>query len=158
MDTDLKEEEAGAGVNNEAKAGDVTNEDVMDLELEGVTDVNLEDVLVETEDENNMNVREVLELEDEMAQDDMNTKRKEKRNDVFVSIWSYDSSGCKLIGQDHSLCLAVWQWEGYLFSHSLFAYLTGISCISYELEHFSVQETAEVVPSFSFCLFVTRDK
>ena len=45
-----------------------------------------EDVLVETEDENNMNVREVLELEDEMAQDDMNTKRKEKRNDVFVSI------------------------------------------------------------------------
>ena len=30
MDTDLKEEEAGAGVNNEAKAGDVTNEDVMD--------------------------------------------------------------------------------------------------------------------------------
>ena len=45
-----------------------------------------EDVLVETEDENNMNVREVLELEDEMAQDDMNMKRKEKRNDVFVSI------------------------------------------------------------------------
>ena len=45
-----------------------------------------EDVLVETEDENNMNVREVLELEDEMAQDDMNTKQKEKRNDVFVSI------------------------------------------------------------------------
>ena len=41
------------------------------------------DVLVETEDENNMNVREVLELEDEMAQDDMNTKRKEKRKDVF---------------------------------------------------------------------------
>ena len=53
MDTDLKEEEAGAGVNNEAKAGDVTNEDVMDLELEGMTDVNLEDVLVETENENN---------------------------------------------------------------------------------------------------------
>ena len=45
-----------------------------------------EDVLVETEDENNMNVREVLELEDEMAQDDMNTKRKEKQNDLFVSI------------------------------------------------------------------------
>ena len=77
MDTDLKEEEAGAGANNEAKAGHVTNEDVMDLELEGVTDVDLEDVLVETEDENNMNVREVLELEDEMAQDDMNTKRKD---------------------------------------------------------------------------------
>ena len=57
----------------------------MDLELEGVTDVDLEDVLVETEDENNMNVREVLELEDEMAQD-INMKRKEKRNDVFVSI------------------------------------------------------------------------
>ena len=37
MDTDLKEEEAGAGANNEAKAGDVANEDVMDLELEGVT-------------------------------------------------------------------------------------------------------------------------
>ena len=30
-----------------------------------------------------MNVREVLELEDEMAQDDMNTKRKEKQKDVF---------------------------------------------------------------------------
>ena len=43
-------------------------------------------MLVETEDENNMNVREVLELEDEMAQDDMNTKQKEKLNDVFVSI------------------------------------------------------------------------
>ena len=42
-----------------------------------------EDVLVETEDENNMNVREVLELEDEMAQDDMNTRQKEKRKDVF---------------------------------------------------------------------------
>ena len=53
MDTDLKEEEAGAGVNNEAKAGDVTNEDVMDLELESVTVVNLEDVLVETENKNN---------------------------------------------------------------------------------------------------------
>ena len=36
-----------------------------------------EDVLVETEDENNMNVREVLELEDEMAQDDMNAKLKD---------------------------------------------------------------------------------
>ena len=56
MDTDLKEEEAGAGANNEAKAGDVANEDVMDLE--GVTDVDLEDVLVETEDGNNMNVKE----------------------------------------------------------------------------------------------------
>ena len=43
-------------------------------------------MLVETEDENNMNVREVLELEDEMAQDDMNTKQKEKGNDVFISI------------------------------------------------------------------------
>ena len=40
-------------------------------------------MLVETEDENNMNVREVLELEDEMAQDDINTKRKEKWKDVF---------------------------------------------------------------------------
>ena len=30
-----------------------------------------------------MNVREVLELEDEMAQDDMNTRQKEKRKDVF---------------------------------------------------------------------------
>ena len=81
MDTDLKEEEVGAGVNNEAKAGDVTNEDVMDLELEGVTDVDLEDVLVETEDENNMNVKEkeVMELEDEMTEDDKSSKEK----DVF---------------------------------------------------------------------------
>ena len=38
-----------------------------------------EDVSVETEDENNINVREVLELEDEMAQDHMNTRLK----DVF---------------------------------------------------------------------------
>ena len=56
MDTDLKEEEAGAGVNNEAKAGDVTNDDVMDLELEGVTDIYVEDVLIETDD-NNIDVR-----------------------------------------------------------------------------------------------------
>ena len=81
MDTDLKEEEAGAGANNEAKAGDVANEDVMDLELEGVTDVDLEDVLVETEDGNNMNVKEkeVMELEDEMNEDDKSSKEK----DVF---------------------------------------------------------------------------
>ena len=65
----------------------------MDLELEGnVTDGNVEemaqdddtntlweDVLVKTEDENNMNVREVLELEDEIAQDDKSSKEK----DVF---------------------------------------------------------------------------
>ena len=53
----------------------------MDLELEGVTDVDVEDVLVETEDENNMNVKdkEVVELEDEMAQDDKSSKEK----DVF---------------------------------------------------------------------------
>ena len=82
IDTDLKEEEANASVNNEAKAGDVTNDDVMDLELEGVTDVNVENVLVETEDENNMNVKdkEVVELEDEMAQDDKSLKEK----DVFL--------------------------------------------------------------------------
>ena len=57
------------------------NEDVMDLELEGVTNVDLEDVLVETEDENNMNVKdkEVFELEDEMAQEDKSSKEK----DVF---------------------------------------------------------------------------
>ena len=81
MDTDLKEEEAGAGVDKEAKAGDVTNEDVMDLELESVTDVDLEDVLVETEDGNNMNVKEkeVMELEDEMTEDDKSSKEK----DVF---------------------------------------------------------------------------
>ena len=77
MDIDLKEKDVSASVNNKAEASDVTNDDVMNLE--GVTDVDVEDVLVETEDENNMNVREVLELEDEMAQDDMNTKRK----DVF---------------------------------------------------------------------------
>ena len=57
MDIDLKEKEFSASVNNKSKASDVTNDDVMDLELEGVTDVDLEDVLVETEDENNMNVR-----------------------------------------------------------------------------------------------------
>ena len=33
MDIDLKEKEVSASVNNEAKAGDVTNDDVMDLEL-----------------------------------------------------------------------------------------------------------------------------
>ena len=79
MDIDLKEKEVSASVNNEVKATNVTNDDVMDLELEGVTDVDVEDVLVETEDENHINVREVLELEDEMAQDHMNTKWK----DVF---------------------------------------------------------------------------
>ena len=93
MDIDLQEEEVSANVESKAKAGDVTIDNVIDLELEcNVTDVNMEemaqdddtntlreDVLVETEDENNINVREVLELEDEMAQDHMNTKRK----DVF---------------------------------------------------------------------------
>ena len=81
MDIDLKEKEVSASVNNEAKAGDVTNDDVMDLELEGVTDVDVEDVLVKTEDENNMNVKdkEVVELENEMAQDDKSSKEK----DVF---------------------------------------------------------------------------
>ena len=81
MDIDLKEKEVSASVNNEAKAGNVTNDDVMDLELEGVTDVDVEDVLVETEDENNMNVKdkEVMKLEDEMAQDDKSLKEK----DVF---------------------------------------------------------------------------
>ena len=46
-----------------------------------MTDVDVEDVLVETEDENNMNVKdkEVVELEDEMAQDDKSSKEK----DVF---------------------------------------------------------------------------
>ena len=44
---------------------------------ESVTNVDMEDVLVETEDENNMNVQEVLEQEDEMAHNDMNTKRKD---------------------------------------------------------------------------------
>ena len=79
MDIDLKEKEVSASVNNEAKADGVTNDDVMDLE--GVTDVDVEDVLVETEDENNMNVKdkEVVELEDEMAQDDKSSKEK----DVF---------------------------------------------------------------------------
>ena len=94
MDSDLQEEVTSASVENEAKAGDVTVElevNVTDVDVEEMaqdddTNTLREDVLVETEDENNMNVREVLELEDEMAQDDMNTKRKEKRNDVFVSI------------------------------------------------------------------------
>ena len=79
MDIDLKEKEVSASVNNEAKADGVTNDDVMDLE--SVTDVDVEDVLVETEDENNMNVKdkEVVELKDEMAQDDKSSKEK----DVF---------------------------------------------------------------------------
>ena len=47
MDIDLKEKEFSASVNNKSKASDVTNDDVMDLELEGVTDVDLEDVLVD---------------------------------------------------------------------------------------------------------------
>ena len=80
-----------ASVEDEAKAGDVTVElevNVTDVDVEEMaqdddTNTLREDVLVETEDENNMNVREVLELEDEMAQDDMNTSRKEKRKDVF---------------------------------------------------------------------------
>ena len=81
MDIDLKEKEFSASVNNKSKASDVTNDDVMDLELEGVTDVDLEDVLVETEDGNNMNVKEkeVMELEDEMTEDDKSSKEK----DVF---------------------------------------------------------------------------
>ena len=91
MDIDLQEEEVSANVENEAKAGNVTIDNVMELEC-NVTDVNVEemaqdddtntlreDVLEETQDENNVNVREVLELEDEMAQDHMNTKQK----DVF---------------------------------------------------------------------------
>ena len=91
MDIDLQEEEVSANVENKAKAGDVTIDNVMELEC-NVTDVNVEEmaqdddtntlrenVLEETEDENNINVREVLELEDEMAQDHMNTKQK----DVF---------------------------------------------------------------------------
>ena len=56
MDIDLKEKEVSASVNNEVKAGNVTNDDVMDLELEGVTDVDVENVLVEREDENNINL------------------------------------------------------------------------------------------------------
>ena len=90
MDIDIQEEEL-VPVLNEAKAGDVTVElevNVTDVDVEEMaqdddTNTLREDVLVETEDENNMNVREVLELEDEMAQDDMNTSRKEKRKDVF---------------------------------------------------------------------------
>ena len=35
MDIDLKEKEVSASVNNEAKAGNVTNDDVMDLEVGG---------------------------------------------------------------------------------------------------------------------------
>ena len=61
----------------------MTDVDVEEMAQNDDTNTLLEDVLVETEDENNMNVREVLELEDEMAQDDMNTSRKEKRKDVF---------------------------------------------------------------------------
>ena len=61
----------------------MTDVDVEEMAQDDDTNTLREDVLVETEDENNMNVREVLELEDEMAQDDMNTKRKEKRKDVF---------------------------------------------------------------------------
>ena len=56
MDIDLKEKEFSASVNNKSKASDVTNDDVMDLELEGVTDIYVEDVLVETDD-NNIDVR-----------------------------------------------------------------------------------------------------
>ena len=56
MDIDLQEKEVSASVNNELKASDVTNDDVMDLELEGVTDIYVEDVLVETDD-NNIDVR-----------------------------------------------------------------------------------------------------
>ena len=61
----------------------MTDVDVEEMAQDDDTNTLREDVLVETEDENNMNVREVLELEDEMAQDDMNTSRKEKRKDVF---------------------------------------------------------------------------
>ena len=61
----------------------MTDVDVEVMAQDDDTNTLREDVLVETEDENNMNVREVLELEDEMAQDDMNTSRKEKRKDVF---------------------------------------------------------------------------
>ena len=92
IDIDLQEEEVSANVENEAKAGNVTIDNVMELEC-NVTDVNVEemarddddtntlreDVLLETEDENNINVREVLELEDEIAANHMNMKRK----DVF---------------------------------------------------------------------------
>ena len=79
MDIDLKEKEVIASVSNEAKAGDVTNDDVMDLELEGVTDVDVENLLVEIENENNMNVKdkEVVELEDEMALDNKSLKEKD---------------------------------------------------------------------------------
>ena len=56
MDIDLKEKEFSASVNNKSKASDVTNDDVMDLELEGVTDIYVEDVLIETDD-NNIDVR-----------------------------------------------------------------------------------------------------
>ena len=93
MDIDLQEEEVSVNIENKDKAGDVTIDNVMELEC-NVTDVNMEemaqdydtntlreDVLVETEDENNMNVKdkEVIELEDEMAQDDKSSKEK----DVF---------------------------------------------------------------------------
>ena len=61
----------------------MTDVDVEEMAQDDDTNTLREDVLVETEDENNMNVREVLELEDEMAQDDMNTKWKEKWKDVF---------------------------------------------------------------------------
>ena len=61
----------------------MTDVDVEEMAQDDDTNTLREDVLVETEDENNMNVREVLELEDEMAQDDMNSRRKEKRKDVF---------------------------------------------------------------------------
>ena len=55
----------------------MTDVDVEEMAQDDDTNTLREDVLVETEDENNMNVREVLELEDEMAQDDMNMKWKD---------------------------------------------------------------------------------
>ena len=57
-----------------------------------------EDVLEKTEDKNNMNGRKVLELEDEMAQDDMNTKRK----DVFEETAEVDD---RLVKKDPRLTI-----------------------------------------------------
>ena len=55
----------------------MTDVDVEEMAQDDDTNTLREDVLVETEDENNMNVREVLELEDEMAQDDKSSKEKD---------------------------------------------------------------------------------